>query len=166
MRRMRGFTLIELLVVIAIIGILAALSFTLFGSTRVKARNGVVRSDITQMGKAVEVYLADEGAVLASSSSGVSISSNTTNSVPTAWPFTKNGTYGQEFIKTPAKTSGTDYTYVYRTDSSATKYKVCGSILSETGPVALSKVFVSSGGATSEVNPTGTNTVLANCTLQ
>ena len=62
LNRRRGFTLIELLVVIAIIGILATLVVTQLASARVKARNSSAKSDVTEAGKAVEVYKNDENA--------------------------------------------------------------------------------------------------------
>ena len=60
MQRRKGFTLIELLVVIAIIGILATLVITQLAGARIKARNSSAKSDITEAGKAVEVFKGDE----------------------------------------------------------------------------------------------------------
>jgi type IV pilus assembly protein PilA len=60
MHRKHGFTLIELLVVIAIIGILATLVITQLSGARVKARNGNAKSDLTEAGKAVEVFKSDD----------------------------------------------------------------------------------------------------------
>ena len=60
MHRKHGFTLIELLVVIAIIGILATLVITQLSGARIKARNGNAKSDITEAGKAIEVFKNDD----------------------------------------------------------------------------------------------------------
>lgn len=56
MRKQRGFTLIELLVVIAIIGILATLVIVQLSGAQTRARNSNAKSDVTEMGKAVETY--------------------------------------------------------------------------------------------------------------
>lgn len=53
----KAFTLIELLVVIAIIGILAAIAFTLIGSSEgQKARDAKRVSDLTNLTRALELY--------------------------------------------------------------------------------------------------------------
>lgn len=61
MRTRRGFTLIELLVVIAIIGILATLVITQLAGAQVRARNSNAKSDVTQMGKAIETWKTNNG---------------------------------------------------------------------------------------------------------
>ena len=58
-RTLRGFTLIELLVVIAIIGILASMLFPVFAQAREKARQIVCTSNMSQIGKAVMMYIQD-----------------------------------------------------------------------------------------------------------
>lgn len=55
----RGFTLIELLIVISIIGILASITLTSFASAQAKARDGVRKSDLTQIKKALELAKSD-----------------------------------------------------------------------------------------------------------
>lgn len=54
-----GFTLIELLIVISIIGILASLTLASFSSAQAKARDGVRKSDIGQIKRALEIAKAD-----------------------------------------------------------------------------------------------------------
>jgi general secretion pathway protein G len=58
-----GFTLIELLIVIAVIGILAGgLSVFLNPSLRIKqSRDGVRKSDLSQIRTALEMYRSDKG---------------------------------------------------------------------------------------------------------
>jgi len=58
-RQGRGFTLIELLVVIAIIGILASIVMVSMAGARSKARDAVRKSDIRQIGSAMELYYND-----------------------------------------------------------------------------------------------------------
>lgn len=55
----RGFTLIELLIVITILGILAALTLASYGNTQAKARDGVRKSDLAQIKRALELAKSD-----------------------------------------------------------------------------------------------------------
>ena len=55
----RGFTLIELLVVIAIIGLLATIVLVSLNNARNKANNAKIKSDLSQMMLAVEMYYSD-----------------------------------------------------------------------------------------------------------
>lgn len=55
----RGFTLIELLVVITIIGILAALTLASYGNAQAKARDGIRKSDLAQVKRALELVKSD-----------------------------------------------------------------------------------------------------------
>ena len=57
--RHRGFTLIELLVVIAIIAILASILFPVFSRAREKAREASCRSNLRQIGLAIQMYGSD-----------------------------------------------------------------------------------------------------------
>lgn len=55
----KGFTLIELLIVISIIGILASLVLASYSGAQAKARDGVRKSDLAQMKRALELVKAD-----------------------------------------------------------------------------------------------------------
>lgn len=57
--RKRGFTLIELLVVIAIIAILAAILFPVFASAKEAGRRTTCSNQMSQINKALLVYLED-----------------------------------------------------------------------------------------------------------
>jgi general secretion pathway protein G len=56
-----GFTLIELLIGMVIIGILATLGFGAFTSSQQKARDSQRKSDLKQIGIALEAYYNDVG---------------------------------------------------------------------------------------------------------
>jgi type II secretion system protein G len=56
---LKGFTLVELLVVIAIIGILAAIGLVSFMSSQMRSRDVQRKSDLRQIGNAVELFNSD-----------------------------------------------------------------------------------------------------------
>lgn len=59
MKGRKGFTLIELLVVIAIIAVLAAILFPVFAKARNAAKASNCQSNMTQIGRAIKMYLTD-----------------------------------------------------------------------------------------------------------
>ncbi len=56
---MRGFTLIEILVVIAIIAVLAGLALPIMARSRAEARRVACSSNLSQLHKAVMLYVSD-----------------------------------------------------------------------------------------------------------
>ena len=135
MRMRKGFTLIELLVVIAIIGILATLVITQVAGAQIRARNSNGKSDINQMGKAIELFKNDDsngaggtmsaGASAANAGISITLGSATDNTANSAtWVLWFAGsqvvdtsgntsTYGVKIAKTPA--NGANYIYTYST---------------------------------------------------
>lgn len=56
-----GFTLIELLIVIAILAILAVMLFITYGTVTVRTKNSRAETELTTMGKSVEIFKAQNG---------------------------------------------------------------------------------------------------------
>jgi len=56
---LQGFTLVELLVVMSIIGILATVMLSSFMSSQRRSRDAVRKSDLEQVGKALEMFYSD-----------------------------------------------------------------------------------------------------------
>ncbi len=59
--KQKGFTLIELLVVISIIGLLSSVVMASLNTARIKARDALRRSEMTQLQLALETYYVDNG---------------------------------------------------------------------------------------------------------
>jgi prepilin-type N-terminal cleavage/methylation domain-containing protein len=60
-KKNKGFTLVELLVVISIIGILSSVVFASLSSARKRARDAIRKSDLAQIGKALEINYMKNG---------------------------------------------------------------------------------------------------------
>ncbi|MEI7765352.1 MAG: prepilin-type N-terminal cleavage/methylation domain-containing protein [bacterium] len=60
-RKEKGFTLIELLVVISIISLLSSIVIVSLSDARAKARDAVRMSNISEISKAIELYIIDNG---------------------------------------------------------------------------------------------------------
>jgi len=112
MRRARGFTLIELLVVIAIIAILAAILFPVFSRAREKARETTCKSNLRQIGLALQMYSTDYDDLLPLANSRPSLS-GPPSIYDVLGPYVKN----QQIFRCPSdkkkmwQTEGTSYDY-------------------------------------------------------
>jgi len=56
-----GFTIVELLIVIVVIGILAAITIVAYNGVQARARDGIRKSDLSQMAKILKIYTIDNG---------------------------------------------------------------------------------------------------------
>ena len=57
----RGFTLVEMLVVVAVLAMLSALLLPVLARARSAGRRTVCKSNLSQLGKAVQMYVTDHG---------------------------------------------------------------------------------------------------------
>lgn len=119
----KGFTLIELLVVIAIIGILATLVITQVSGAQLRARNSNAASDVSQMGKAIELYKNDDSGngnpitvAAAATTDATLIGTAETNSFTLIFSGVANYTSGSAAYAVDInKTPNANYTYTYDT---------------------------------------------------
>lgn len=65
-----GFTLVELLIVMSIIGVLATLIIGSFASSQIRGRDAQRKSDLKQIGGALELFYGDHGQYPGSDGSG------------------------------------------------------------------------------------------------
>lgn len=170
----RGFTLIELLVVIAIIGILATLVVTQLGGAQTRARNSTAKSDVTNMGKAIETWKTN------GSNENVAISYATTSLAGTtntgAFITYFNGNASPTAIGYPiaiTRTPSSSHTYRYATSGTAittgpgagdftapgaANYCIATSVVTGTGGVTDTAFFVNNGSSGSGTAATATFT--------
>lgn len=113
-----GFTLIEILVVMVIIGIIATIGFGSFQSSQLKARDSTRKSDLSQIGKALETYYNDKGQYPTDNAGLINGCSGGTCSWGDSFTDEKGTNY---MIKIPSdpKTSGS---YYYSSDG--TSYQI------------------------------------------
>lgn len=71
LRKNQGFTIVELLIVIVVVAILATLAYTTYTNVVNRAHDSAVKSDLTHLGKAVSMVVAEQGKVPAPTFSAV-----------------------------------------------------------------------------------------------
>jgi prepilin-type N-terminal cleavage/methylation domain-containing protein len=129
----RAFTLIELLVVIAIIGILASITLTLFGSTRVNARDAKRISELRQIRNALDIYFVSNGFYPCAIYTGGTCTNTLQNS--TAMP-------------TPPKDPlGASYTYAGLGSGTCTTYHLGASLEGKTNQILKGDADAAAGTA-------------------
>jgi prepilin-type N-terminal cleavage/methylation domain-containing protein len=131
----RGFTLVELMVVVSIIGILSAVVYANFGTSRQIARDNVRKTDLKNLQLAIELYKAQNGVY--------PLGCNGTGS-PVSWSGNVNGSYAcsdgsteyivglvPDFIaalpvdpKASTYAVGSNFGYVYGASSNQKEYKL------------------------------------------
>ncbi|OYX40997.1 hypothetical protein B7Y94_05725 [Candidatus Saccharibacteria bacterium 32-49-12] len=67
-----GFTIVELLIVIVVIGTLAAISIVAYNGVQAKARYAQQVSELDRIGRAIQLWSAENGKSLGSSGAGAS----------------------------------------------------------------------------------------------
>lgn len=115
-----GFTLIELLVVITVIGILATAGLASFRSTQAKGRDARRKSDLSNIQKALEMYLNDKD-VYPSSNAGKIVIPNIGNLAWNAKAEFKDDK-GTVYMKQLPNDPSSGKTYCYLSDG--TYYKL------------------------------------------
>jgi prepilin-type N-terminal cleavage/methylation domain-containing protein len=68
-KQQSGFTIVELLIVIVVIGILAAITIVAYNGVQRRASTANIQSNLSNLGRAVMIYNADNGAFPASDAS-------------------------------------------------------------------------------------------------
>jgi prepilin-type N-terminal cleavage/methylation domain-containing protein/prepilin-type processing-associated H-X9-DG protein len=101
-RAARGFTLIELLVVIAIILILAAIILPVLASARNEARRAACRANLSQISKAVQMYVGEHQSTYPFITNRTSLHSN----APGMWQVLRHCLQDQKVLRCPADRQG------------------------------------------------------------
>lgn len=149
----RGFTLIELLVVIGIIGVLSTLATVALNGARIKARDAVRKSDMNQIGTAMQMYNSEnndypQDAVTIGTACGTAgVFANAVDDELCGGSVMVDSFGNEYFVKIPQDQINTgDQRYIYDDQSTANNY--CIEVnLEGTGDAALDDWFICKDGA-------------------
>jgi general secretion pathway protein G len=126
MNMKKGFTLIEIMVVIVILGILIAMVSGSFVASQKKSRDLKRKSDVVQIGKALEVYYVDRGSYPLADAGSI-VGCGIDPQVPTVctwgvseWSNTTTTPVTIYMAKIPSDPKGNTYYY----DSDGTYYQI------------------------------------------
>ena len=126
MRRHTGFTIVELLIVIVVIAVLAAITVVAFNSVQQRARESVIKTDLSNAMKQMELAYAQAGAYptalpsgfkpsndvvlsLSQASTGYCINAELTSNSAMRWYFDKDGGGLQQGSCSGAVISGSEF---------------------------------------------------------
>ncbi len=127
-RKFSGFTLIELLVTITILGILSMVVLGGFRSSQIRARDAKRKSDLKQIGNALEMFFSDKGAYPAASNGKIIACPYSTSNPPSSGTCSwGSGEFKDDkgviyFKKLPADSGG--FSYYYVASASADAYQL------------------------------------------
>lgn len=157
--RVGGFTLIELLVVISIIGVLSTIAMTSLNTAKAKARDAKRMTEITELGKALELYYAQHGSYPSTGSITTTLcdpgcAGVTTNSTATAnWiPNLVAEGYYSELPRDPAPKDRARPSTAYKPGncymyaSNGTQFILSAWATVESGPISTSSILYSRAG--------------------
>lgn len=114
-KNIKGFTLIELIIVIAIIALIATAAMAVlnpFGQFQ-KARDSRVKSDLSQVQKALESYYQDKGNYPSSTAAYKMLDGTTTINWNSSW---------QPYMNVVPQSPSSGHTYVYYSPNGQTYY--------------------------------------------
>lgn len=129
----RGFTLIELMIVIAVMGTIIAISVGNFISAQVKARDARRKSDLSQIGKAVELYYNDHGQYPLHSTTNEVAGCGSDSQQRCQWGDSFIDEHGTVYMDTIPAERRSGLTYVYRSDG--LKYQLFAYLENQNDPM-------------------------------